>query len=40
MKTGFAAAWLCATAFSAALAAGAADPLAPIGGPHHRRSGR
>ncbi len=33
MKTGFAAAWLCATAFSAALAAGAADPLAPIGGP-------
>src|SRR2546423_9219575 len=33
MKTGFAAALFCATAFTAALAAGAADPLAPIGGP-------
>src|SRR5436305_11965785 len=33
MKIGFAAALLCATAFTAALAAGAADPLAPIGGP-------
>ncbi len=33
MKTGFAAALLCATAFTAALAAGAPDPLAPIGGP-------
>src|SRR2546423_9061519 len=33
MKTGFAAALFCATAFTAALAAGAAAPLTPIGGP-------